>query len=203
MATELRMPRTQREQLMVFLAILGLGGAGYYWYGLYNPKNLELDALQARADTLDQRNQEAKAELAKGTVDELRQQAEIYRENLALMRQLVPASHEVPSLLDQVSTAARQAGLDIGQVDVLGVDPGLDFDAHRYRLSINGPYHAITEFLTNVGSLRRIVTPVNIVMRASGATTPTRGASVLPRTVSATFELHTYVARTAPSGGGE
>jgi type IV pilus assembly protein PilO len=202
MAMELRMPRTQREQAMSLLAIVGITGAVLYYMYVYSPKSAEMDTLAVRVDTLESNNQKAKAEIAKGTVEELQQQAQTYRENLELMRQLVPASHEVPGLLESVSNAARQAGLDIGQIEVLGVEQGQDFDAHKYKLTVNGPYHAVAEFLTNVGSLRRIVAPLNINMRAIGAQgARNRAAGPVP-TVATTFELHTYVARTAPTAQG-
>jgi type IV pilus assembly protein PilO len=194
------MPRTQREQAMSMLAIVGIAGAVLYYMYVYTPKTVELDALAVRVDTLEDKNQKAKAEIAKGTVEELQEQARTYADNLALMRQLVPASHEVPGLLESVSNAARQAGLDIGQIEVLGVEQGQDFDAHKYKLTVNGPYHAVAEFLTNVGSLRRIVAPLNVNMRALGAQAGqarSRAAGPVP-TVGTTFELHTYVARTAP-----
>ena len=61
-------------------------------------------------------NQRAKAELAKGNVEQLRAEAAKLQENLEVMRQLVPTSNEVPALLEQVSTAARRVGLDLATV---------------------------------------------------------------------------------------
>ena len=67
------------------------------------------------------------------------------------MRQLVPTANEVPALLEQVSTAARQTGLDISGVTPLGVIPGDVFDTYRYRVGVTGSYHRISQFLNNVG----------------------------------------------------
>src|SRR5688572_4741579 len=81
---------------------------------------------------------------------------------LAVMRQLVPTSNEVPALLDQVSTAARRAGLELGAVEPEPVIVGDQFDTYRYRMALFGTYHEVAEFLTNVGSLGRIIAPINL-----------------------------------------
>jgi type IV pilus assembly protein PilO len=207
---QFRMPQTQREQVMTVLAVLGLAAAPLYWYLAYAPKTVELDAKQVRVDSLDANNQRAKAELAKGSVNELREQAKAYTDNLQLMRQLVPAGNELPVLLEQVSTSARRVGLDIGAIEPLGVQQGDTFDSYRYRLRLQGPYHVIADFLTSVASLTRVITPTNVTLSANeqAAQQPPR-AGQLPRTVTAQFELETFVARTAaaaapaaPASGG-
>jgi type IV pilus assembly protein PilO len=210
MPTEVRLPQTPREQAYAAIAILALVGAGAYWNWVYNGKVVEHTILETRITTLDTLNQRAQTEIRQGTVEEIRAQTAVYEENLRSMFQLVPQANEVPELLESISNAARRAGLDIGPVDVLGVDAGRDFEAHRYRLSVTGPYHAVGEFLANVGSLRRIVSPLNITVNAlAPAQGGGRGRAAGPApTVAASFEVHTYVARNAPApvpaqGGGE
>src|SRR5688572_31553936 len=107
MAT-LSMPKTQREQLMVVLGVVGVLAAGvYYWY-IYRSKTTELDRTEITVNSLDSLNQIAKTELARGNTSQLREQAMEYAENLVLMRRLVPAQNEVPALIDEVSTSARR-----------------------------------------------------------------------------------------------
>ena len=196
MAT-LSMPKTQAEQLKVLLGIIGLLAAAGYWYLVYSPKSVTLDATEVVVGKLDSVNQKAKTELARGSVSQLRAQALEYAENLVLMRRLVPAVNEVPSLIDQVSTSARRVGLDVAAIEPLGAEVGTDFDAHKYRIRVSGTYHAIAEFLTNVGSLPRIVVPVNLGLTVAQGNNRERTAQTI-------LELHTYVARTAPpnTGGG-
>jgi type IV pilus assembly protein PilO len=202
MANELRMPQTQREQAYAAVAILALLGAGAYWYLVYNPKIIEHAEIEAKVSSLDSYNQRARTEMASGTVEELRAQTAAAAENLRQVYQLVPVSNEVPELLEQISTAARRAGLDIGPVDVLGQEEGREFVAFKYRLSISGPFHSVAAFLTNVGSLRRIVSPMNVTMNALAPQTGRpRAAGPVP-TVNATFEVHTYVAKVAPPAQG-
>lgn len=190
----LGMPKTQREQTMVFVALLGFVAAGGYYYFAYAPKSAELATRAAYVDTLEEHNSLAKVQSGGAFTSQMKAQIEEYGANLQLMRQLVPTSNEVPALLDQVSTAARRAGLDIGKVEPLGPESSTEFqfDAHRYKLTVTGGYHDVAEFLTNVGSLPRIMVPLNVAMTA----VPQNGPRPDPkRSVTTVFELHTFVAR--------
>ena len=189
-------PNNPNDRNKLAIGFLALVIAFSYWNWVYTPKSTELDTVRQHVETLDAANQRAKAELAKGNVNELRAQAETYKRNLELMRQLVPTGNEVPALLDQISTAARRVNLDIGSVEPLPVIVGNEFDTYRYRMAIGGDYHTIARFLTNVGSLPRIMAPVNLSL-GTVAAPPTAKNRMRPNTqfLRATFEVQTYVAK--------
>ena len=196
-------PKNQRDQVMVLLVVVAVALVGLYYMYVFSPKADVLTDLQAHVDSLDVNNQRAKAELAKGNVEELRAEAARLSANLEVMRQLVPTSNEVPALLEQVSTAARRVGLDLATVKPQPVIEGDAFDTYRYQVAVIGDYHALGEFLANVGSLTRIVAPVNLALSPLG-----NGAAVDARkknskknnnsVLDSRFELQTYVAKTAP-----
>ena len=206
------LPKNQRDQVMVLLVIVAVALIGLYYAYVFSPKADVLASLQSHVDSLDISNQQAKAELAKGNVDQLRAEAAKLQENLEVMRQLVPTSNEVPALLEQVSTAARRVGLDLATVKPQPVIEGEQFDTYRYQVAVIGDYHALGEFLANVGSLTRIVAPVNLALSPLG-----NGAAVDQRkkalknnnsVLDSRFELQTYVAKTAaprpaPAGGSK
>ena len=196
------LPKNQRDQMMVLLIIVAVALIGLYYAYVYSPKSDVLADLQAHVDSLDVSNQRAKAELAKGNVEELRAEAAKLQASLEVMRQLVPTSNEVPALLEQVSTAARRVGLDLATVRPQPVIEGDVFDTYRYSVAVIGDYHALGEFLTNVGSLTRIVAPVNLALSPLGT-----GAALDQRkkaqknnnsVLDSRFEIQTYVAKTAP-----
>lgn len=189
------LPTKQRDQAMVLVTILAAALVGLFWYFVYDPKSSELDKLALHVDSLDQLNQKAKAEMAKGTVEQIREQARASRSNLDLMRTLVPAANEVSNLIDQVSTAARRAHLDIGTLEPEPVIEGELFDTYRYRLRLTGAYNDIAEMLTNIGSLNRIVTSLNVQLAAPQGASPTPAGKQM---LASTFEIQTYVVRTAP-----
>ena len=189
------LPTKQRDQVMVLVTILAAALVGMFWYFVYDPKSSDLDKLALHVDSLDQLNQKAKAEMAKGTVEQVREQARASRDNLDLMRTLVPAANEVSNLIDQVSTAARRAHLDVGTLEPEPVIEGELFDTYRYRLRLTGAYNDIAEMLTNIGSLNRIVTSLNVQLTAPQGATPTPAGKQM---LTSTFEIQTYVVRTAP-----
>lgn len=193
------LPTKQRDQVMVLVTILALASVGLYWYFVFDPKSTDLEKLAAHVDTLDQRNQQAKSELAKGTVDQILAEARASRDNLDLMRTLVPAANEVSSLIDQVSTAARRAGLDIGALEPEPVIEGELFDTYRYRIRMNGAYQDIGAMLTNIGSLNRIVSSINLQLALAGGNVAGQPGKQM---LASIFEIQTYVVRTAPRKGG-
>ena len=204
------LPKNQRDQVMVLLVIVAVALVGLYYAYVYSPKSAVLTELQTHVDSLDVSNQRAKAELAKGNVEELRAEAAKFQASLEVMRQLVPTSNEVPALLEQVSTAARRVGLDLATVKPQPVVEGEQFDTYRYQVAVIGDYHALGEFLANVGSLTRIVAPVNLALTplANGAAVDQRkkAQKYNNSVLDSRFELQTYVAKTAaprPAPAGE
>jgi type IV pilus assembly protein PilO len=193
-------PQTQRDKLMIVVMLASLVMVIAYWEFVYAPKTAELAQLRTHVQSLQSSNQRAKAELAKGSVNDLRQQALRYQQNLQLMRQLVPTSNEVPALLEQISTAARRVDLDINTVTPEPVIEGDQFDTYRYKLTVIGGYHPLAEFLTNVGSLTRIVAPVNLDLEPAGGQEAANARSKRDQAVlTSKFEIQTYVAKQTPS----
>ena len=190
----------QRDQIKLLIGFSAITLAVVYWMYPYAAKNEQLAADEARIATLEVANQKAAREFDSGSIEQLRSQAAQNRSALTVMRRLVPTGNEVPALLEEVSTAARRAGLDVGGVVPEPVLAGDRFDTYRYTVTIIGGYHQFGEFLANVGSLARIVAPVNFAITAgttnrqrSGVRTSEKGS------LAATITLQTYVERTAPA----
>lgn len=197
------MPKTQREQVLFILIFLSLAGLGGYYQYVFSPRAAEISTIETHLEALNKQNQAAKVELGKGTVEELRAQAARYQANLVLMRQLVPTGNEVPALLEQVSTAARRVGLDLSEVAPSPPVRGETFDTYRYKLRVTGEYHELAAFLANVGSLTRIVAPINLKLAPSGGGRGRGKAAPSSAKLDAEFEIQTYVAKagTEPAPG--
>lgn len=188
---------SQRDQYMILVGFLGVVGAGAYWYFLYSGKETEtLAPLEIRVTALDSLNNQARSQMNQRRLAQLRAEAEASARTLEVMRQLVPEGNEVPALLEQVSDAARRAGLEIGGVQPQAVIEGDEFDTHRYRITVNGPYHKVGEFLANVGSLTRIMAPTDVKLgiATTGAQRSRKKDEMSLQTV---FELQTYVTKDA------
>src|SRR5215469_8258487 len=128
-------PKNSRDLGYTAVALLFFGGIFAYWTMVYSPHDAELQAVQSHIGQLEQSNQRAKAELAKGSVNDLRAQALRYQQNLQLMRQLVPTTNEVPALIEQVSTAARRVNLELDGINPEPPIAGDQFDTYRYQIS--------------------------------------------------------------------
>ena len=198
------LPKNQREQAMVLVCIIAIALAGLYYMYVWSPKRVELGTLEVRVDSLEVGNDRARAEMAKGSAADLQAQADQYARDLEIMRQLVPTGNEVPALLEQVSTSARRTGLDLSAVEPQPVIEGEIFDTYRYKIALTGGFHAVGEFLTNVGSLTRIVAPMNLSL--APAANPNMAAVKLKRpgtaAIDTRLEIQTYVIKTAPGARG-
>ncbi len=184
---------------MMLVTVISLALVGVYYQYVWTPKGNTLTTLRERVDTLESRNNRARREMSSGSMDALREQAVAAQRDLDIMRQLVPTSNEVPALLEQVSTAARRAGLDLAGVEPQPVIEGEQFDTHKFKVSVMASYHQLGEFLANVGGLTRIVAPVNLALAPTTNTTVQKRLRVDGALIDSKFEIQTYVAKTAPA----
>lgn len=195
------LPQNPRDQKLVMLTLLAVALAVLYQQFVWTPKDVELTSIEVRLDTLDSLNKAAKMEVAKGTAAQMKGEAAAYARELEVLRHLVPTANEVPALLESVSSAARSAGLELSDVAPDGVVNGDQFDTYRYKLGVTGTYHQVAEFLANVGSLSRIVAPINLSLvpaTRTGERKPKKDEQFL----DARFQIQTYVAHASakPSG---
>jgi type IV pilus assembly protein PilO len=196
------LPQNKHDQIKFITAFLSVALAVAYYMYPYAARDEQLLAAQTHIEQLEAANQEAAKESTKGTLKELRADASQLRSTLTVMRRLVPTSNEVPALLEEVSTAARRAGLDVGGVTPEPVIVGEHFDTYRYTVTIIGGYHQTGAFLANVGSLPRIVAPVQFTLASGGNTRSLARPTVKTSNKAAlasTIMLQTYVERTSRS----
>ena len=69
------------------------------------------------------------------------------------------------------------------------------FDTYRYKIGVTGSYHRIAQFLSNIGSLTRIVAPMNLSVLPSGRDARTYRVRPGEALLDASFEIQTYVAK--------
>ena len=194
-------PQTQRDQVKFLIGFVAVALAAAYYVYPYGSREEQLETDLARVEQLDEANQRAARDVASGSLESLRIQAAENRSALLVMRRLVPTGNEVPALLEEVSTAARRAGLDVGGVVPEPVIPGERFDTYRYTVTMMGGYHQFGEFLANVGSLARIVAPVSFSVTTSAGNTTPRSVpqSSEKGGLASTITLQTYVEKTSPA----
>jgi type IV pilus assembly protein PilO len=195
---------TKRDQSLICIAVGAVLLGAAYGYFLYLPKQEQLATIEEHVSVLDKKNAGARSDLASGSVAKLREEAKTYAADLVVLRQLVPTTNEVPALLENVSTAARRVGLDLASVEPMPVLVGEQFDTYRYKLSVTGGYHAIAAFLSNVGSLNRIVAPVALDVKplATRDKSKLRMVKEDESLLDTDFQIQTYIAHSSDRGDG-
>src|SRR4051812_21970781 len=91
-----------KKQLLGLLIFVAVVGAGAFFYFIHMPAAAKLTETQARIDQLSASVDSARKDLARGSVEALRQRVESYQGAVRLMRRLVPEAGEVPNLIDDV-----------------------------------------------------------------------------------------------------
>jgi type IV pilus assembly protein PilO len=189
------------------LAVILAGAAAYIGYdglsiiGLHGIREGKerAKAVQDSITTLTAETDSARAQLAQGTMEDLRRRLNNYRISLELMRRLVPERNEVPNLLDAITTRARIRGVNLSQVSPMPLISGPPpFDTQSYQLSVLGHYDQIGEFLADIASLERIIVPVDLKI----AEAPAQAAKALGDSTGAMLEakflIRTYVKTSNP-----
>lgn len=178
----------------LFLGVMLVGGLLYAGYTYaYSPRSDELVALEARLQSLQDQNRTARALVEQGGESEVERQLGEYREQLVRVEGLIPSSEELPDLLDAIAVEAQRTGVELALIQPTGASEGEFYTRRTYDLAVLGSYHPIGEFLTRVGSLPRIITPIDLNLTVQEATT--RNGD--PR-LEARFTIETYV---LPSSG--
>src|SRR5437867_6226675 len=163
----LGLPTDQRGQIMLLLVVAALAGGYFFWTKKHPPDIARINEANQQSDSLERIIASAKADIASGTLEDLRRRVEEYQGSLELMRRLVPDRNEVPTLIDDISTKAKVRGITLGKIQPLTPEPGSPFDTYRYRLEVYGHYDQIGEYLADVASLPRIVVPQDVILSSA------------------------------------
>jgi len=202
------MSNSRTTAILIILVAVALGymiydGAGINMIGMSGLKAGKANnaAMQDSIFALQLQVDSAKRELAKGTVEDLRQRIEGHRASLAMLRRLVPIRAEVPNLLDDISTRAKIRGVTLSEVVPLATEPGpTPFSTDKYNIAVLGRYDEIGEFLSDIASLRRIIVPIDVAVSPAGMSEARALGDTTGALLQARFQIKTYV-KTGESGG--
>ncbi len=173
-------PGQQRRLLIGALPLLALFA---YWYFLHPGYVQELEAMETRVEALEARN--AQARLRAPQSRELEERLAMFERHIDRLEELVPRNEEVSQLLNAISQRADQIGVTVAQFTPGQAAPGTHYSRRTFEMTVHGEYHEIGRFLSEIGSLSRIITPseLNLIPITR------RGTQLL----QASFLLETYV----------
>ena len=144
-----------------------------------------------RVENLERTNGAAAVIAARGG-DELGERLALYQLHVEKLEELIPAQDEVTVLIDSIQQRARAVNVDAKSL-VPEPSEALEFyDRTAYDMSVVGEYHAVGQFLTEIASLSRIVTPVQVDIQLY---TAPQEYPELESPVIASFRIETYVLR--------
>ena len=184
-------PAQQKRLLYVVIPLVLLFG---YWYFLHDGYVQEVEQMEVRLETLESANSQARM-LAPRSRQLEERLAELER-HIVRLEQLVPRNEEVSRLLNTISERADQIGVEIARFNPGNTDRGTHYNRRTFEMTVLGQYHEIAQFLTQIGSLDRIITPINLSVIPNNIR---QGEQVL----EASFLIETYVLpeNQAPAGG--
>jgi type IV pilus assembly protein PilO len=197
----LGLPTDQRGQILALLILVSLAGGYFFWTKMHAPDLRKITAANTEADSLEKIVAAAKADLASGSIEDLRRRVEEYQGSLELMRRLVPERNEVPTLIDDISTKAKVRGVTLGKIQPLAPDPGQPFDTYRYKLEVYGHYDQIGEYLADIASLPRIVVPQEVLLSSASPQAQKLLADTAGALLLAEFSIRTFVKASGPRPG--
>src|SRR5262245_9445783 len=152
----------EKKQLMGLAIFAAVARRGGFTITIHIPKRPRLAKFRVRIAQCRRRGDAGGKSGARGSGEALRQKVEEYQSAVRVMRRLVPAAAEVPNLIDDVSTKAKLRGVGLVAWTPLGTDNGSPFQTAKYKWGVVGHFDQIGEFLTDIGSLPRIMVPYDV-----------------------------------------
>jgi len=161
-------------------------------YQMYYKADIDVEnlALRDRLESLDIQNRQAAVIAAQGGIPELEERMALYVRHVARLEQLIPGQEEVAVLLDDIQTRARLVDVDVQSLDPEPTEAAGPYNKTGYAMTVVGEYHSVARFLTEIASLSRIVTPVQVDLSLSPSP-QTHADMVSP--VQASFRIETFV----------
>lgn len=141
---------------VAFCVIIVMAAGVLAYIGLVQGQLSALDSLERKEQQL-KRDFEAKAFRVANLEEYKSQMVEMEASFGSLLKQL-PKDTEVPGLIDDISAAALNAGLDLKQIDPADMLKTEFYKELPINIEVSGGYHEMGAFVSGVASLPRIVT---------------------------------------------
>ncbi len=155
----LKLPRSKKIML---LAVILLALIGVYYYFLYTPEKQDLDALEAKYNTLAKQLQESKD--IHRDLEKFEAEVAKLNEELAVVRKQLPDEKEIPELLRNVSSLGKESNLEFILFRPKPEEPQQFYAKVPIDLAVIGHYHDLGIFFDKVSKLPRIINVVDFNM---------------------------------------
>jgi len=149
-----------KQKLAALLVLLIAIGAGFF-FGLQKPRMEELKELQGKLEKV--RAEVVENKKFASNLPKFKAEFETLQKDLAAALTELPNAKEIPSLLTDITTAGKTAGLEFLTFRPKGETPKEFYAEVPIDIVVSGPFSAIANFFVGVGNLPRIVNISNVV----------------------------------------
>ena len=184
MALGLPSDPAQQKRLLIGMAPLLLVFA--YWYFLHPGYTDTAEGLQTRLESLEALN--ANARMRSTQSRQLEERLAQFELHIDRLEDLVPRDEEVSQLLNQISERATEVGVEVARFNPGETDVGTHYNRRTFEMTVLGSYHEIARFLSEIGSLPRIITPRELTLMPNDIRGRADG-----QMLEASFMIETYV----------
>ncbi len=143
-----------KQRLMVLGVVVVLLLVGFY-YWIYAPNAKTISGLRMKLSSVQSDLQGLRAINAK--LPEFKAQSEGLQKQLLEMRKKLPQDKEIPGLLDSISKAGTESGLQFELFRPRAENKKEFYSEVPVDITVTGPFHAISMFLDKVVHFPRIV----------------------------------------------
>lgn len=150
-------PVQQRRLLIGLVPLLLVFG---YWYFLHGDYVEELQAMETRQESLERQNAQARVRAPQSR--QMEERLTQFERHIQRLEQLVPRDEEVSQLLSTISQRADQIGVTVARFTPGQTSTGNHYNRRTFEMTVRGEYHEIGRFLSEIGSLQRIITPTDL-----------------------------------------
>lgn len=184
-------PQQRTRAILGLLATCGLAVLGYMY--VYAPRAEAVADLREHAEALEVQNRTARAVVQSSGEDDVERRLASYRDQLGVVEGLIPSSEELPVLLDRISEEARSSGVDLSLIRPAQASREEYYTRRVYDLAVLGSYHQIGDFLARIGTLPRIITPIDLSLEPRRDEQRNGSADEREQSLEARFSIETYV----------
>jgi len=147
--------RTKLQRVLIYMSAIVLL-VGSFAYFAYLPKHKQIGKLESEykelAEKLDRARKTAKQ------LNYYRTKMKAAEAQFNIVMKALPEKKEIPALLDNISQAARDAGLDITKFQPKAEKPKEFYAEVPISINVSGNYHNVAMFFDKISNLPRIVT---------------------------------------------
>jgi len=150
------------QRLIIFSVILILAGGGLIWTFIM-PSLEELKQVENRNEELEVKVQQDQR--IANNLPRFKDEYEKLNQQLEKALTELPNEKEIPTLLTNVSSLAKDNGLEVLRFKPGGEVPKGFYAEVPVSLKLNGSYHQVALFFQDVGYLSRIVNIGNVTIK--------------------------------------